>query len=228
MLQTLLSPGALQSPPRGEVASESHVAPHPPKSMPPEVSVHAESAPLSPRRQGAARTPCVGSWWEVARWLWGQGWGSICSFGGSRAAAVRSDPLGQMGHTGQAGELRRGEEPGPEGGRRRWAGASWRSGHRAGRRTCGRAGLVTGEASACLQAPGPVLAGCSGKSWAVEGLGFRGAWRACSPERGFPPACVCECTYVRVHTRVCRMAPRADLHPDGRPAPCSLPGPRPP
>lgn len=135
---------------------------------------------------------------------------------------------GTLAGPGQAGELRRGEEPGPEGRRRRWARASWRSGHRAGRRTCGRAGLVTGEASACLQAPGPVLAGCSGKSWAVEGLGFRGAWRACSPERGFPPACVCECTYVRVHTRVCRMAPRADLHPDGRPAPCSLPGPRPP
>lgn len=217
MLQTLLSPGALQSPPRGEVA------PHPPKSMPPEVSVHAESAPLSPRRQGAARTPCVGSWWEVARaggasvpsgvaglpqfeaTLWGR-WGTLArqvSSAGERSQALKA---GGGGGPGRPGGLGTGPSP----------------------RTCGRAGLVTGEASACLQAPGPMLAGCSGKSWAVEGLGFRGAWRACSPERGFPSACVCECTYVRVHTRVCRMAPRADLHPDGRPAPCSLPGPRPP
>lgn len=110
---------------------------------------------------------------------------------------------GTLAGPGQAGELRRGEEPGPEGRRRRWAGASWRSGHRAVPEDLweGRAGDRRG----LRLSPGPG----AHAGWLLrEELGCRGpgvqrCLEGMQPRAGVPPGLrvrvhVCACAHTRV------------------------------
>lgn len=94
---------------------------------------------------------------------------------------------GTLAGPGQAGELRRGEEPGPEGGRRRWAGASWRSGHRAVPEDLWEGGA--GDRRGLRLSPGPG----AHAGWLLrEELGCRGpgvqrCLEGMQPRAGVPP-----------------------------------------
>lgn len=110
---------------------------------------------------------------------------------------------GTLAGPGQAGELRRGEEPGPEGGRRRWAGASWRSGHRAVPEDLWEGGA--GDRRGLRLSPGPG----AHAGWLLrEELGCRGpgvqrCLEGMQPRAGVPPGLrvrvhVCACAHTRV------------------------------
>lgn len=110
---------------------------------------------------------------------------------------------GTLAGPGQAGELRRGEEPGPEGRRRRWAGASWRSGHRAVPEDLWEGGA--GDRRGLRLSPGPG----AHAGWLLrEELGCRGpgvqrCLEGMQPRAGVPPGLrvrvhVCACAHTRV------------------------------
>lgn len=110
---------------------------------------------------------------------------------------------GTLAGPGQAGELRRGEEPGPEGRRRRWAGASWRSGHRAVPEDLWEGGA--GDRRGLRLSPG---SGAHAGWLLREELGCRGpgvqrCLEGMQPRAGVPPGLrvrvhVCACAHTRV------------------------------